>query len=125
MMARRSSASVTPLRGRSRAAGFAAAPVSGRPSRNVRPFVVQVRLVVGAAAVHAIEIESRSPEVDERVRIVLPLQAARGIERQVVIDELAQICIRCWDTALLGIGSVLRRIRIGGHLGGEDAEGLQ
>ncbi len=87
-----------------RAGDAAARQIAGRrvrgrarqgSAKQKRPGVlVQVRLVVGAAAIHTVEIESRRAEVDERVRIVLPLQAAGGIEREVVIDELAQVCIR-------------------------------
>ena len=53
--------------------------------------VVHVGLIVGSTAIDVVEIECGGPEVHERVGIVLPLQAARWIERQVMVDELAEI----------------------------------
>ena len=53
--------------------------------------LVHVRLIVRAAAVHAVEIERWRAEVDQPVRIVTLLQAAGGIEGDVMIDELAEI----------------------------------
>ena len=53
--------------------------------------LVEVGLVVGAASVEAIEVEARRAEVHQRVGIVLLLQAARRVEREVVVDELAEV----------------------------------
>ena len=55
--------------------------------------IVEIRLVRGSTAVHGIEIESRRTEVGERVRIVLSIEHRHGIERQVVIDELPEVCV--------------------------------
>ena len=70
---------------------------------------VQVRLVVRASSIDAVEVESRRPEVDQRVGIVLALEARGRVECQVVVDELAEIGVRRRDPALLVVGTVLRR----------------
>ena len=51
--------------------------------------VVKIGLVIRTLAVHTIEIEAWRAEIHEPIRIILLLQAARRIERQVMIDELA------------------------------------
>ena len=76
---------------------------------------VQVRLVVGAAAVDAVEIEPRCAEVDQRIGIVLALEAAGGVERQIVVDELPEVGVQRGNPALLAIGSVLGHVLVGDH----------
>ncbi len=89
-----------------------------------RPTVgVQIGLVVGAPAVDVVEVEARRSEIHQCVRIVLALQAAGGVERQVMVDELSEIRIRGRDPALLGVGAVLRRLRRRTHRGAELPEG--
>ena len=53
--------------------------------------VVDERLVGRARPIDRVEVEARSPEVGQRVGIVLVLKARRRVERQVVIEELADI----------------------------------
>jgi len=60
---------------------------------------IEVGLIGGAAPIEAIEVEARRPEIDECLRIVLLLQTARGVKGQIVIDELAQVCVASADTA--------------------------
>ena len=85
-----------------------------RDDRAVRPFgqrpaelepaffaLVQVGLVVGAAAVDAVEVELRRAEVDQRVDVVLLLHAAGGVEGDVVVDELAEVGVAGVDAAVL------------------------
>ena len=73
--------------------------------------IVEVRLVCRPSAIDIIQIECRTAEVYQCVGIVLLLQAARRIKRQIVIDELAEIGIKGWYSAFLvvladlGIGS--------------------
>src|SRR5256884_8246451 len=54
---------------------------------------VQVRLIVGSAPIKIIQIERGPPKVQKRVGIILLLQAAGRIKRDVKIDELAKIGI--------------------------------
>jgi hypothetical protein len=63
--------------------------------------LIQVGLIVRTAAVQIIEIEARCTEVRKRVRVVLLLKTAGGIERQVVIDELAEVCVACTNAQIL------------------------
>jgi hypothetical protein len=77
------------FRGTPRAFGSLSAPVRRSPKtpgQAVGP--VQVRLIAGAAAVNVVQIETRRPKVFERLGIVLPVQAADWVKRQIVIDEL-------------------------------------
>src|SRR6478609_6512831 len=56
-----------------------------------RSVVVQVRLIVRAAAVDRVEIEAWRAKIFQRIRVVLLLQRAVRIERQIVIDELTEV----------------------------------
>jgi hypothetical protein len=76
---------------------------------------IEVRLIVGTAAIDVVEIEPRRPVIDQRAEIVLFLQAARRVEGQVVIDELAEVGISRGDAALLRVGAVERRLVLGQH----------
>jgi hypothetical protein len=89
----------------------------------VQAVEVQIGLIVGPPAVDAVEVEPRGTEVNQRVRVVLALQAARGIESQVVVDELAEVRVGSRDAALLGVRSVLREFLIGDHRCPERREG--
>ncbi len=77
--------------------------------------VIHVRLVVRSATVDVVQIETGRAEVRERVRIVLLLEAAGGIERQVVVDELAEVRVERRHAALFIVLAVFRRIERGGH----------
>ena len=63
--------------------------------------VVHVRLVVGPAAVDRVEVQPRRAKVDQGHRVVLLLKAGGRIERDVVIDELAEIRISGGDPGVL------------------------
>src|SRR5215467_3256344 len=52
---------------------------------------VEIRLVIGAAAVNIVQIERRGAKVGQGVRIILFLQRTDGIKCYVMVDELAQI----------------------------------
>ncbi len=67
----------------------------------VGPAVVLKRLIVGPAAVDAVEVEARRPEVDEPLWIIPALQLARRIERDVVIDKLSEVDEPCWDALVV------------------------
>src|SRR5207245_1409123 len=64
---------------------------------------VKVGLVAWPASIHAIQVEPRCPEVNQRSWIILPLQAADGIEREIVVDELAKVRIAGADSGILFI----------------------
>src|SRR4029077_13179072 len=76
-------------------------------------------LIVWATAVDVIEVETRGTEVGERVGIVGFLQAAGGIESQVVVDELSQVGVPGADSRILFViafGFRRRRAFVGsGH----------
>jgi hypothetical protein len=59
-----------------------------RPAQPEFVAVVQVWLVGRSVSVQRIEIETRRAKIHQRIRIVVLLQARRGIEGDVVIDEL-------------------------------------
>ena len=68
--------------------------ISRQPAPEQHPDLiggVEVRLVLGPPPVDGVKIEARRAKIDQRVRIVLLLEAARGIEREVVVDELAEV----------------------------------
>src|SRR5262249_34706521 len=96
------------LRGRSRAPG--SPPPQRIPKEKELIAVVQVRLITWTASIDTVEIEGGSAVVDERVGIVLLLQTARRVERQVVIDELSQVRVESGYPALFLVLAVLRRI---------------
>ena len=62
------------------------------PAWRVGPLpVVQERLVHGTGAVDAVEVQARGAEVDERVRVVGLVELRHRVERDVVVDELAEV----------------------------------
>ncbi len=87
---------------------------------------IEIGLIRRTAAVDVVEIERRRPEILERVRIVLALQAADRVERNVVVDELAEIRVSGADAGVLfivrfGFGGG-GRFELGGHGGAELVE---
>jgi hypothetical protein len=93
--------------------------------------VVEVGLVVGAAAVETVEVEPRCPEAHQVLQLlrVEPLAQRRGrVEGQVMVDELAEVGVGGRDPAvLLGVGRIGRlgcRWHVGacGHCQGERAQ---
>src|ERR1700682_1586930 len=76
---------------------------------------VEVRRIVRTLAIDAVKIKTRRAKVDQTVRIVLLLQAACRIERQIVVDELAEIRISRGNAALFGVRCILRRFGVGDH----------
>ena len=58
-------------------------------------------LVSGPTAVQRIQVQPRSAEIDQRIRIVLLLQARRGVERDIVINELTEVRIAGGDSHVL------------------------
>src|SRR5438876_9382213 len=74
---------------------------------------IQIWLVIGTAAIHAVQIETRSAVVHQTIWVVLPLQAACGIKCKIVIDELTEIGVSGADgRVLLIVGFSFRRWRI-------------
>jgi hypothetical protein len=59
--------------------------------------VIHIWLVVRTTPVHVVAIERRRSEIGQSVRIVLHLQAARGIEGNVMVDELGEVGIERRD----------------------------
>src|SRR5262245_38482842 len=55
------------------------------------PALVKVGTAIGAQSVERIEIEARRPEVSRRVRVFLPCPQRRQVERDVVVNKLAEI----------------------------------
>src|SRR6266581_6808364 len=62
---------------------------------------IQIWLVIGTAAIHAVQIETRSAVVHQTIWVVLPLQAAYGIKCQIMIDELTEIGVSGADGRVL------------------------
>src|SRR6266576_37541 len=56
--------------------------------------LIEIRLVVRPTAINVVQIKAGSPVIDQGVRIVLLLQAAGRIKRQVVINELSEVRVR-------------------------------
>jgi uncharacterized protein (DUF58 family) len=52
-----------------------------------------VGLVGGAAAIEIVEVERGRAAVGQCIRVVLPLQAARSIKGDIVINELAEVWV--------------------------------
>ncbi len=80
---------------------------------------VHVGLIAGSAAIDIVEVEGRGAVVGDRVGILDLLETRRGIEGQVVVDELAEVGVERRHTALLGVRPVLRLIETGGHRRGQ------
>ena len=84
---------------------------------------VQVGLVARAASIYAIQIESRCSEVLERVWVILSLQAADGVEGQIVIDELTEVGISSANSGILFVIYLClgcrRSLEFCGHFRGE------
>src|SRR6476646_8003690 len=74
--------------------------------------VVQVRLVIGTAAVDVVEIQCRRSKVREGVGVVLLLKTARRVEGDIVIDELPEVRVERRYSALLVVRPVFGRIEI-------------
>ena len=71
---------------------------------------VEIRLVVGAAAVDGVEVEARRAEVDQRVGGVRLLQTAGRVEGDVVVEELPEVGVAGGDPGVfLGVGLVVGR----------------
>jgi hypothetical protein len=68
---------------------------------------VEIGLVIRSTPVNVVEIEFGRAVVEQGIGIVLLLQAARRIECQVMINELAKVGIGGRDSAFLVIGAVL------------------
>ena len=75
--------------------------------------LVDERLVVRSAAVHRIEVEPRSAEVHQSVRVVVPLEPGRRVEREVVIDELPEVREARGDVRVVARGVVLAGLGLG------------
>ena len=71
--------------------------------------VVQERLVERPGAVQRVEVEAGRAEVAQRVRVVVALELRRRIERDVVVDELAEVGVpagsRCCRSSPVGSDS--------------------
>jgi hypothetical protein len=53
--------------------------------------LVSVGVIGRSFAIDRVEVEARGTEVDKGVRVVLPLETGDGIERDVMVDELAKV----------------------------------
>src|SRR5712691_154143 len=73
---------------------------------------VQEWLVVRSSPVDGIQVESRRPEVDERVWVVIPLQLRRRVEGEIMVHELAEIREASRDVRIVA-GRVLFSRRLG------------
>src|SRR5207248_1786956 len=62
---------------------------------------VQVGLVVRAAPVNAIKIEPGRAKVDEGIRVILLLKTAIRVEREVMVDKLAEVGIPSRNVGIL------------------------
>src|SRR5213079_2693554 len=88
-------------------------------------FIVEKGLVVRSSSVHGIEVESGGAEVDERVRVVVPLQLRRRVEGEVMVHELAAIGEACGDRRIVA-GGILFSCWLGlDHLSSEFLEVLE
>ena len=101
---------------------------------------IQVGLLGGPSPVEGVEIQPRRAEIDEGFWIVLLLQARRRVERDVVIDELAEVGVARRDPRILLIvvdtlvglffcrrrqrRVVLVRLRVRGHRAAEREQRL-
>ena len=85
--------------------------------RAVIGVLVEVGLVVWTAAVEAVQVEPRRAEVDLGARVEHALGDRRRVERQVVVDELAEIGVAAGDgdVLVLGFGFGERRTCVGVH----------
>ena len=70
--------------------------------------LIQERLVRGARAVDRVEVQARRAEVDQRERVVELLQLRARVERDVVIDELAEVRVARWDVRVVRAGMAHR-----------------
>jgi len=66
---------------------------------------MHVRLVIGATAVDIVEVEPRGAKVRQTVGVVQLLEAAGPVERQVVVDELAEVRVAGADRRLRVVGA--------------------
>ena len=88
--------------------------------------VVQERVVDRATTVETVQVEAGGAEVRQRVWVVLPVQAGRGIERQVMVDELPEVRVSGRNGRIVQFrgrsGHVLRHHRrdLGNSLIGRD-----
>ncbi len=66
--------------------------------------LIQIRLVIGTAAVQGVQIEAWRAEIFRGIRIVLLLQGAIRIEGEIVIDELPEVGVSGWDRGVFIAG---------------------
>src|SRR5215467_7489852 len=59
--------------------------------------IVKVWVVLRTIAVHTVQVKTRRSEVPDHVGVCSPLTAGRGIECDVMGDELTQIRVSRWD----------------------------
>ena len=85
---------------------------------------VEVGLIVRPATIDVVHVEARGAEILQGIGIVLLLEAAGGIEGQIVVNELAEVGVNGGDAAFLVVRAVFRVMPIyrGEHLLGELAE---
>ena len=72
-------------------------------------FIIEKGLVVRPSSVHGIEIESGGAEVDQSVRVVVPLQLRRRVEGEVMVHELAEIREARGDGRIVARGVLVPR----------------
>ena len=94
--------------------------------------LVQIGLVVGAVAVDAIKVKTRRADVAGIVgglgrvfQILVEVERGCGVERQIMVDELAQIGVAGrHEQTLLGVGAVRRWIDRAQHRHGQRGQHL-
>ena len=102
--------------------GVGASRVQRLAEYEVLPIFKQIGLIVRPAPIDIVEIEPGCAIIDESIGIVLLLKRTRRVECQVVIDELAEICIDCRYAAFFRIGAVLGILMNREHFGGKHLE---
>jgi hypothetical protein len=66
--------------------------------------IVEIRLICRAAPVQRIEIKPRRAEIFHGIGVSLSLERRHWIERDVVVNKLAEIGIPCWDGRIFVFG---------------------
>jgi hypothetical protein len=91
-------------------AGLHAAGVADDEERVVGRELVEVGLIGGSPAIHAVQVERGGAEVVERQRVDQHLLDGGGVEGDVVVDELAQVGVARGDVLVVTLG--VRRVGV-------------
>ncbi len=69
--------------------------------------LVHVGLIVRPPAIQVVQVEARCPKINQRIRVILLLQATRRVKRQIMIDKLPEIRESGRNAALLVVRAIL------------------